>query len=79
MTGGFGKIINGQGKTFAPKNDTSKVLHESHFFYISTIDESWLFLSRSTFDRPEAMFPQGRIGRLGLAVGADARGQLLRP
>ena len=29
MTGGFGKIINGQGKTFAPKNDTSKVSHES--------------------------------------------------
>ena len=39
MTGGFGKIINGQGKTFAPKNDTSKVSHESDFIIISTIGE----------------------------------------
>ena len=35
MTGGFGKIINGQGRTFAPHDDPSKV-HKIYLLHWST-------------------------------------------
>ena len=34
MTGGFGKIINGQGRVFAPRDDPSKVVIDRSFLFV---------------------------------------------
>ena len=61
MTGGFGKIINGQGRVFAPRDDPSKVVIDRNWeFSLRPIMKFGCWIGSACFSQTFASFENGR-------------------